>query len=114
MPSRHATSSAPAFNFWGRRCPTDWAVSCLRRVELEGVKTSIVGQRGVLLPAIRHPQREGLMQIQLTCVEFPEQGRVTLFQEVEVEEEVQQQLWCYSVCVSAMFDEHEHCRHSAM
>ncbi|KAK9868016.1 hypothetical protein WJX84_006979 [Apatococcus fuscideae] len=58
-----------------------------RRVELEGVKTSIVGQRGVLLPAIRHPQREGLIQIQLTCVEFPKHGRVTLILEVEVDEE---------------------------
>lgn len=72
---------------------SNFVLECLRRVELEGVKTFIVGQRGVLLPAIRHPQREGLMQIQLTCVDLPEHGRVTMIQEVEVDEEVQQ-LWC--------------------
>lgn len=95
------------------RVPSKFILDCLRRVELEGIKTSIVGQRGVLLPAIRHPQREGLMQIQLTCVDLSDHGRVTMIQEVEVDEEVQQ-LRCGMVSFSTAFDEPELCRHSAM
>ena len=53
------------------------------------------------------------MQIQLTCVDLLEHGRVTMIQEVEVDEEVQQ-LWCGMISVLAGFDEPELRRHSAM
>ena len=52
-----------------------------REVEEDGVAIRVVGQRSLLFPAIRHPHREGLMQVssagQPACVQ-PVSGRVCL------------------------------------
>ena len=94
----------------------------LRHVEDDDVVIQIVGPRGVLFPAIRHANRDGLMQvscrccgclkhvvnstcctilltcaftsqIQMSSIVFRDEQVVTLCQEMEVDEEVRRLAW---------------------